>query len=358
MVSFYNAETSEPVSVMYISSSRNGNVVVKAPGTTGTGPMSLPLRPQIVVSNGPGVAKPDVGRDPKSGEYRWTFSNLTDGSSILAIDGKSNILAQIPVKQIDACKSYKWIDQRFNSRGMKIDLDSHIDYVCYGSDIIGEGIAFRPKNATELTIAIKDAQLFHHDDRSDFFGKEAASATIGEGYREVSTPSLHVAISDWLSSVHIDSYAFLLHGQDNEVIIGPDVGQHIFDELWFRIPMTWLRRKNMPFIASVLQALHPVLPNSTNRYSPVLGIRVDVGGTPSRDLRSGVPRLSFEVDIDVGRDTQRRVRPQATLRLLSGGNPDRAPDWTLSLRGLAECRDILCRDHQETVGLYFTAGRR
>ena len=34
MASFYNAETSEPVSVMYIASSGNGNIM-KAPGLTG-----------------------------------------------------------------------------------------------------------------------------------------------------------------------------------------------------------------------------------------------------------------------------------------------------------------------------------
>ena len=37
MASFYNAETSEPVNVMYIGSSLKGNVVLKAPGSTGTG---------------------------------------------------------------------------------------------------------------------------------------------------------------------------------------------------------------------------------------------------------------------------------------------------------------------------------
>lgn len=238
---------------------------------------------------------------------------------------------------------------------MKIDLDSHIDYVCYASEIVGEGIAFRPKSAGEFKTAITDTQLFHHDDRSDHFGKLAASATVGEGYREVSTPSLHVAISGGISSVHIDSYAFMIHGANGEYIISPDVGQHIFDELLFRMPMPWLRRKGLPFLASVLQALSPMLPNSTNRYSPIVGLRVSVGGTGNRDLRSGLPRFVFESTYNVGFDTQRRVQHGATLRLLTGGNPDRAPDWTLSLKAQYSCRDLLCRDHQETVGLYFTA---
>ena len=357
MASFYNAETSEPVNVMYIGSSQKGNVVLKAAGGTGTGLMGLPWWPQVIVANGSGVATPDTAHNPGPGEFRWNFTGLSAGASVVAVDGQGAILAQIPVKRIDDCPSYRWISERFHGRGMNIDLDSHIDYVCYGSDIIGEGIAFRPKSAADFTQAILDTRLFHHDDRSDFFGKKAAAATIGEGYREVSTPSLHVAISSALSSVHIDSYAFMLHGPTGDVIIGPDVGQHIFDELIFRMPMSWLRSHDMPFVASVLQALHPILPNSTNRYSPQLGLRLDLGTSPSQDLRSGVPRLSFEAKYDVGLGTQRRVNYEANLRLLTGGNPDRSPDWTVNLRMLESCRDVLCRDRQETVGLFFTVGR-
>jgi len=149
----------------------------------------------------------------------------------------------------------------------------------------------------------------------------------------------------------------MLYGPNGDTVIGPDVGQHIFDELLFRMPMTWLRRKNMPFIASVLQALHPVLPNSLNRYSPRLGIRIELGGTPGRDLRSGVPRFSFEATADVTLNTTERLRTEASLRLLTGGNPDRSPDWVLSLNGSVSCRDSHCSDHNERVGLYFTANR-
>ena len=49
------------------------------------------------------------------------------------------------------------------------------------------------------------------------------------------------------------------------------------------------------------------------------------------------------------------MRSEATLRLLAGGNPDRNPDWVLSMKAQYACSDILCHDHQETVGLYFTA---
>ena len=79
----------------------------------------------------------------------------------------------------------------------------------------------------------------------------------------------------------------------------------------------------MPFMASVLQALHPVLPNSLNGYVPRLGIRVELGGTPGRDLRSGVPRFSFETTVDFTLTARQRLHSAATLRLLSGGNPDK-----------------------------------
>jgi hypothetical protein len=353
MASFYNLETSEPVRVMYFTTSRKGAVVLKS-----AAPGAFSMRStKVYVANGPGgTATAEPSLDPARGETWWKFTGLAEGQNIVAADGDGKILAQIPVKPLSSLDSYKSIVRRFNSRGMKIDLDSHIEYVCYASEIVGEGVAFRPKSAAEFKAAITDTQLFHHDDRADPFGKVAAAATIGQGYREVSTPSLHVAISDLVSSVHIDSYAFMLYGPDGTFVISPDVGQHIFDELLFRMPMTWLRKKNMPFLASVLQALHPVLPNSTNRYSPILGLRVTLGETPNRDLKTGVPRFNFESTIDVGRGTDRRLRHEATLRLAAGGNPERSPDWVLSLKAKYECRDAFCRDHQESVGLFLNAG--
>lgn len=56
MANFYNAETNEPVSVMYVASSGNGNVVLKAPRAGGMLGMRLP---EVVVANGPGTAKAD-----------------------------------------------------------------------------------------------------------------------------------------------------------------------------------------------------------------------------------------------------------------------------------------------------------
>lgn len=355
MADFYNLETNEPVKVMYIGSNGKGAAVLRAPPGPSGGLMSFPRRPEVVAANA-GKAEAWPAMNPKPGEYWWSFTGLNENSEIIALDGQNNQLAKLKVKRVQSLESFKAINRRFNRRGMKIDLDSHIDYVCYASEIVGEGVAFRPRNATAFKEAITDSQLFHHDDRSDHFGKIAALATTGEGYREVSTPSLHVAISDVIASVHIDSYAFMIRGANGEVVISPDVGQHIFDELLFRMPMPWLRRKGMPFLASVLQSLHPVLPNSTNRYSPILGLRLTLGESPNRDLRTGVPRFTFESTYDFGRTTPRRFSHEATLRLKTGGNPDRAPDWTLSLKAKYSCRDVLCKDHEEQVGLYLAIG--
>ena len=78
----------------------------------------------------------------------------------MAIDGSDNILAQIPVKSFADAKSFKPISERLNGRGMKIDLDSYIDYICYASDAINEGIYFRPKNAALFKADITDTRFF------------------------------------------------------------------------------------------------------------------------------------------------------------------------------------------------------
>jgi hypothetical protein len=349
MANFYNLETNETINTMYISSSRKGNIVLRHP-------LGMSMRAPTVFVKGTGVAEPVamVGKDVT----RWSFTDLAVGSSIVAKDGNDRILAQIPVRSFADAKSFKPISERLNGRGMKIDLDNHIDYICYASDILGEGIFFRPKNAAEFKAAITDTRFFHHDDRSDPFGRMAASATIGEGYREVSTPSLHVAIHELIASVHIDSYAFMLQSPEGEYIIGPDVGQHIFDELLFRMPMAWLRRKNLPFIASVLQTIHPVLPNLTNRYNSIAGVQLTLGGSPRRDLRAGMPRLLFESTYDWGPSaTPRRWNHDVVLNLYSGGDVDRGPDWVVGFKGQVSCGDVECKDRQESVGLFFKVGQ-
>src|SRR5262249_48269216 len=119
MSNFYNLETNEPIATMYIGSSRKGNIVLRHP-------MGMSMRAPNVLVEGPGVAAPlgMVGRDVS----RWSFTDLAVGSRIVAKDGNDRILAQIPVRSLADVKSFKPISERLNGRGMKIDLDSYIDY--------------------------------------------------------------------------------------------------------------------------------------------------------------------------------------------------------------------------------------
>ncbi|MEP6848055.1 MAG: hypothetical protein ABI999_04300 [Acidobacteriota bacterium] len=178
MASFYNAETKEPIDTMYISSSGNGNIVLTGAPFSMRGDGA-----KVEVANGVGKAEKVTLLNPGPGESRWKFTGLKPNSTILATDSKNNILRQIPVKQISEAGSYTAINKRFHGRNMKVELDDHIDSVCFASDKDNEGISFVPKSVGELQAAITDTQLFHRDDKADFFGRKASSATIGEGYR-------------------------------------------------------------------------------------------------------------------------------------------------------------------------------
>ncbi len=60
MANFYNLETKEPITTLYISSSRKGNIVLRHH------PTGMSMRPpEVLVANGPGVATPVAmaGRD-------------------------------------------------------------------------------------------------------------------------------------------------------------------------------------------------------------------------------------------------------------------------------------------------------
>ena len=59
MANFCNLETNEPITTMYIGSSRKGNIVLRHPAG-----MSM-RAPKVLVANGPGVATPVAmaGRD-------------------------------------------------------------------------------------------------------------------------------------------------------------------------------------------------------------------------------------------------------------------------------------------------------
>src|SRR5262245_35496882 len=115
MPSFYNVETNEPVTTMYISSTRKGYVVLKDVGRIGSGLMSFAKRPEVVVANGPGKAIYDPGLNPKHNEYRWKFTDLEEGSDIVVVDNGKPV-HKIPVKRVAKLDSYQSIQKRFNRR--------------------------------------------------------------------------------------------------------------------------------------------------------------------------------------------------------------------------------------------------
>ena len=355
MAHFFTLDSQDRISVLYIASNGEARVGLYFADS----PMSMraeggPGRPEVRVVRGNGQAKERSSATRILNETWWDLSGLREGSVIRAFQGDKPFTPELPVRYFygnpPPYPSVETIKDRLSQRLIDIDLDGHIERVVTVSDVVGEGILFVPSDPDRLTHEVQATGLFHHDDRANIWGQLAALATEGEGYREISTPSLHIAISDKLCSVHIDSYAFMIRGPDGLTVISPDVPQHILDELFVRKPMPWLRRHWM-FGASVLQTLHPVLPNSTNNYALRFGWRIDLGGSGNADFAHSVPRLRLETTLGVG-DQADRWHHSAELRLASGGDPDQDPDWTLTVRVEEGCRDILCRaDHFSSFGL-------
>lgn len=351
-VTFFNAETKEPLDVMYVGSSRKGMVVVNVPLR-----MLSDDRPPNVVVEGPGTVRAGAAfLSAGSDKYRdvWSFTDLDEGSHIYVRDGAGKKLGDLPVRRVMSLKSYQAINKRLNHRRIKIDLDDHIDYVCYASETAGEGIAFRPKDAETFERAVKASQAFHHDDRTDCFGRIAASFTTGEGYREVSVTSLHVAISAGLSSVHIDSYAFMMRGPNGEFIISPEALMHIVDELVLRYPMSYLRRKGLTFAAALLNVLHVVLPHAGNGYSPTLGWSVELGGGGARNLRTTKPVFRYEsVYQNVPGTRPRHWKHSIELTPFQGAVPALDMTWNITLRAEVSSTGFLRGDRQESASVVF-----
>ena len=154
MAHFYNAETKEPLSTLYISSSRKADFVLSAPEVPiRHQPSLMAMRkpkpsPEVTLrikAGGTGRIEKDFGRNPKTGDYRLADLRPAARNRRRSARPYGRVIATIPVKIISDCGSYKPIMKRFNSRGMKVELDSHIAYVCYASDIVGEGISFVPR---------------------------------------------------------------------------------------------------------------------------------------------------------------------------------------------------------------------
>lgn len=346
MARFFDNETKQPVKVIYISSSRKGYVVLQEGGSL----MDTRRKPMQVVLHGPGKVTKGVATNPGTNESTWFFTDLEAGTNVIAMEGEK-IVAKIPVEYLHDLGSYKAILARIGTRLLNIDLDSHIEYVYWGSKELNEGIYFRAKSVGQFHQAIDDARQFQLDDRADPIGALAAFATVGKGYREISTPSLHVAIHERVCSIHIDSFAFLIASPYGGTVIQPDALQHILDELILRMPMAWFRRKGLTWAAAVMQSIHSVLPNSSNQYSPQLGLRIEVGRKPDQNWIKGTPDIYLESTYNL---SSKDFKHELSVQLLHGKKGQRDPDWVLSAKAIVTCPTANCANHLEMVGLYLT----
>jgi hypothetical protein len=307
-------------------------------------------KPLQVVLAGPGKVTKGAASNPGMNESHWFFTDLVAGTKIVAMDGPK-IVASIPVEYLHDLGSYKAIMARIGRRLLNIDLDSHIEYVYWGSKELNEGFYFRPKSVGLFAAAISDARQFQLDDRADPIGGIAAFATVGKGYREINSPSLHVAIHERVCSIHIDSFAFLIASPWGGTVIQPDALQHILDELILRMPMAWFRRKGLTWAAAVMQSIHSVLPNSSNQFSPELGFRIEIGRKPDQNWMKGTPDIYLEGTYNLSSKEYKRV---ISVQLWHGKRYQRDPDWVLSAKAIVTCPTANCSTHHEMVGLYLT----
>lgn len=343
MLQFINSNNRRPEFILRIGS--NGKARVLISGARHDHPVTV----KIVQGKGKAV-KGDQRYAPL---LLWHLSEL-DEHSVIEAQSDYDDPVELNVAMCNGTTSYDKITARLSARLIGINLDDHIDEVLELSPVLGEGIYFRPVSKKAFEDALINSKMFHHDDRTNFWGSTAASATVGEGYREISTPSLHCAVSEFLCSVHIDDYAFMIHGPDGTAIISPEVIMHIPDELLFRKPMNYLRLHNHTFAAAVLERLHPVLPSETNGYRGAAGLGLHFGDGPAADWKTGVPRLVLEGTYRPLGNMADQFYYSAKLRLANGGDAEQKPSWVLTLNADLACRDIACKEHKETVGINLT----
>jgi len=180
----------------------------------------------------------------------------------------------IPTHQYWGNSIYKQIAGRLYNRH-KIRIADHINIMEKIGTRLGQGIEFEPVDGEKFKNLLKMPK-FAHDNRKHFCDNIAAGATEGEGYREVGVPSLHVQVAPTRCKVHVDNFGFVAIGPDGKKYYNPDLIQHIVDELIWEDKFVGWVGKMSPTIAGLLGTIHPVLPNSRNRYELAIGTRIDI----------------------------------------------------------------------------------
>lgn len=196
----------------------------------------------------------------------------------------------------------------------RINLTEHIDGVTMVHKKIQDGFWFTPKDHLRLIAALNATNAFVHDNRADFWHAAAASATEGEGYREISDTSVHCQISKATVNMHIDLTGFVWRGPNGEALIGPDAIIHIMDELKWPEFVKWVSGKNK-WAGKIVERMHPTLPSTANKFMPQIGAKFDIA---------------------------------------RGGSFDLSKQWSLTLDFRWGCTSYLCNRTETFTGLNFT----
>lgn len=192
----------------------------------------------------------------------------------------------IPLQQYNFLSSiYRTIANRLAER-YRIRLSDQVSRMYPDGKTLGEGVNFIPADSKRLKTLLTDSGGFHWDDRRIFLYREAASHTIGEGYREYGIPSLHFQLAEGFCNVHLDTFGFVFRMPNGDVFT-PDMFQHIVDELWWADLIKRIR-KTHPFAAELLQRAHPILPNSTRAYRPAVGAGIELYRRYSSDASGSI----------------------------------------------------------------------
>lgn len=196
----------------------------------------------------------------------------------------------------------------------RIDIKNYISRVTDVGRNEQEGFWFATDNSQGLINALKGTNAFVNDNRADIFQALAASATQGEGYREVAEKSIHFQIGDGAVNMHVDHTGFVWRGPDGKIYYGPDAIYHILDELKWAEAVAWVYKKNK-LAGKIMERLHPELPRTANNFIPMIGARFDI---------------------------------------IRGNNLDFSKQWSLSLEFKWGCSDYACNRTEMLTGLNFT----
>jgi hypothetical protein len=197
---------------------------------------------------------------------------------------------------------YKDICNRFYNRHF-IKFPDHVAAILSVGVTNGQGIEFAAKDADKFQRLLR-MPSFAPDNKRHLCDRVASLATKGQGYREVGVPSLHIAVSPDLCSVHIDTFGFVAIGPDGQKYYNLDAIQHIVDELLLQDKFVgWVTKRNRT-LGAMLGRVHFAGPSSRNRYRLAVGGRVNVVERPgwsiglevNRSL-SGETRYMGKVDV-------------------------------------------------------------